>query len=399
MTGMTGPLSGLRIIAIEQFASAPFGSMHLTDLGAEVIKIENPHEGGDVGRRTGAHYLSPTDTDYFQAFNRNKRSLTLDLKADAGQTILHKLVRTSDALLNNLRGDLPETLGLTYPHLAAIHPPIVCAHLSAYGRTGSRARLPGYDFLMQAETGAMELTGEPDSVPARFGLSVIDYSTGLTQALALLAAVMGAQRTGKGCDVDVSLFDVAAAQLTYQAAWYLNRGEVTGRLPRSSHASQIPSQIFTAKDGWVYVMAMLPKFWEALARAIERPDLLDDPRFIDEAARRDNRDALTAELDPVFATKTTAAWVEHLQGKVPVAPVNDLAQALENPYLAEAGLIASMAHPQKPGFKVMASAVKIDGARADVHPAPELGADNHGILAEIGYSAQEIAALEADGVI
>ena len=244
----TLPLQGLRILAVEQYGAGPYGSMHLADLGAEVIKIESP-PGGDVSRGTGPYFLGEGDSLFFQTFNLNKRSLRLDLKAAEGREVFERLVGTADAVLNNLRGDQPVKLGLDYARLGKLNPKVVCAHLSAYGRDNERAAWPGYDYLMQAEAGFMALTGEPDAPPARFGLSMVDFMTGTTMSLGLLAAVIGAMRTGLGRDVDVSLFDVALHQLSYPASWYLNQQHETTRLPRSAHPSTVPCQVYKTADG------------------------------------------------------------------------------------------------------------------------------------------------------
>src|SRR5690606_5988524 len=186
---MSLPLTGLRVVSVEQYGAGPFGTQHLADLGAEVIKIENPHDGGDVGRAVGPHYFGPGNSHFYQAFNRNKKSVTLDLKKPEGQQVLRDLCRHADAVFNNLRGDLPGRLGLTYEAMREVRPDIVCVHLSAYGRDGERAGWPGYDYLMQAEAGYLSLTGEPEGPPSRFGLSIIDLMTGTTAALGLVSAV------------------------------------------------------------------------------------------------------------------------------------------------------------------------------------------------------------------
>ena len=218
------PLAGVRVIAVEVYGAGPFGTAHLADLGADVIKIEQRAGGGDVSRAVGPYFLGEDDSHFFQSLNRNKKSLSLDLKHPRGQEIFRKLIGTADGLMGNLRGDQPEKLGLTYEMLSRVNPKIVCAHLSAYGRDGARKGWPGYDYLMQAEAGYLTVTGEPDGPPARMGLSVVDYATGTTCALALLAGILDARRTGKGRDIDVSLYDVAMHQLNYPAAWYLNEG-------------------------------------------------------------------------------------------------------------------------------------------------------------------------------
>ncbi|MBT7755532.1 MAG: CoA transferase, partial [Candidatus Magasanikbacteria bacterium] len=246
------PLEGVRILAVEQYGAGPFGTMFLADQGAEVIKIENPTDGGDMARDVGPHFFAPGDSEFFHSFNRNKRSLTLDLGRDEGLAVFHDLVRTADGVTCNLRGDVPAKLGLTYDALKDLNPKIVCAHLTAYGRDGPRATWPGFDFLMQAEAGYLAVTGEPDAPPARFGLSVVDMMTGVTMAYAFLAGLTAARDTGIGRDVDVSLFDLALHNTNYLATWYLNEGVNQGRLARSAHPSLIPCQIYPTADGWIF---------------------------------------------------------------------------------------------------------------------------------------------------
>src|SRR6185312_13936318 len=212
MTGVR-PLAGMRVLTLESFGAGPFGSMYLADLGAEVIKIECRRLGGDASRDVGPYRLGDADSEYFQTFNLNKKSCTLDVQHPLGLRIFRRLVSTADVVLSNLRGDQPVKLGLVYEALRTVNPRIICAHISAYGRGNEREAWPGYDYLMQAESGYMHLTGEPGMPPARVGLSMIDFMTGITTALALLAAWIATRRSGVGCDVDVSLFDVALHQL------------------------------------------------------------------------------------------------------------------------------------------------------------------------------------------
>lgn len=387
----TLPLEGLRILAVEQYGAGPYGSMHLADLGAEVIKIEAPPMG-DVSRATGPHFLGDGDSLFFQTFNLGKRSLKLDLKAAAGREVFEKLVATADAVLNNLRGDQPEKLGLDYARLGQLNPKVVCAHLSAYGRDNERAAWPGYDYLMQAEAGFMALTGEPDAPPARFGLSMVDYMTGTTMAMGLLAAVIGAMRTGRGRDVDVSLFDVALHQLSYPASWYLNRGHETTRLPRGAHPSTVPCQVFRTADGWVMVMCMLEKFWQAFVEGIGSPAWADEPRFRGFAARRESRDALTPLVDEALSTQPTAYWIGKFAGRIPIAPVLNVAQALDNPWVERVGMIQEVDHPQGPQ-RLLRSPIRLDGQRPDGVACPPLDADAAELLRELGYSEQERARL------
>lgn len=397
------PLKGLRILSAEQYGAGPFGSMQLADLGAEVIKIEHPREGGDVSRHTGPFFLgddkTAPDSHFFQSFNRNKKSLTLDLKSPRGQQVLRRLAAGCDAVMNNLRGDQPARLGLTYDALKDVRSSLVCVHLSAYGRDNERAGWPGYDYLMQAEAGYLHLTGEPDGSPARMGLSIVDYMTGTTTAMALLAGVLGATRSGTGCDLDISLFDVALAQLTYPAAWFLNQGHVVQRLPRSAHPSAVPCQLVRTADGWIFVMCMTPKFWDALCNGIGKPEWMADERFATVVARREHRELLSGLLDEVFLNQDTKHWMDSLAGTLPLAPVLGLAQALDNPFVQRTGMLQSLPHPSAPDLRMLASPVRIDGERLPGQACSALGADTEALLREAGFGDAERASLREDGVI
>jgi crotonobetainyl-CoA:carnitine CoA-transferase CaiB-like acyl-CoA transferase len=386
------PLAGVRILAVEVYGAGPFGTTHLADLGAEVIKLEQRDAGGDVSRAVGPYFLGAHDSHFFQSLNRNKKSLALDLKHPRGREVLLKLVATADGLMGNLRGDQPEKLKITYEDLAGANAKIVCAHLSAYGRDGARKSWPGYDYLMQGEAGWLSLTGEPDGPPSRMGLSVVDYSTGTTCALALLAGILEARRTGRGRDIDVSLYDVAMHQLNYPAAWYLNEKLVTGRAPRSGHPFIAPSQLYRTRDGWIFVMAQTQRFWEVLCEQLGRTELKQ--KYPDFAARREHRDALTTILDGEFSKQTTQAWLDKLRGTIPCAPVYDVAQALENPYFLERGGVQVFDHPDKPGFKLVASPFRL-GEPLPANPAPKLGEHTDALLAQLGYSPADIAALKS----
>jgi len=379
------PLEGVRVIAVEHYAAGPYGTLQLADLGAEVIKIENRAQKGDPIRQMGpGGDLGDLDSLSFQAFNRNKRSLTLDLKSDQGKEIFGKLVSTADALLCNLRGDQPEKLGLTYDQLKGHNPKIVCGLISAYGRDGPRRDWPGFDYLMQAETGFLYMSGEPDGPPARMGLALIDHLTGLTTSLAIISSVMKARETGEGRDIDVSLFDVAAHQLNYVGAWYLNEGIETSRSPRSAHPTVTPSQLFKTGDGWLFVMAQSDRFWEIFCERIGAQELAGRYEFKTGQARRKNRDLLTELLDAHLSTQSTAHWMSILGGNVPCAPVYGLADALENPFLLDRAGVVSTAHSNRADLKNMQSPVRMTDPIPN-QPGPCLGADTDDILRELGY--------------
>ena len=408
MSDVDLPLKGFRIISAEQYGAGPYGTMFLAQMGADVIKIEPPgtagpdgrrRGGGDTARAVGPHFLRPGESTYFNAFNLNKRSLTLDLASADGQAILRKLAATSNAVANNMRGDLPARLGLDYAALKDVNPAIVCAHLSAYGRDNARAKWPGYDYLMQAEAGYCQMTGEPGGEPQRMGLSMVDFITGTIFCIGLLGALVDAQRSGKGRDVDTDLLSAALHQTSYPALWYMNHGDETPRTPRSAHPTATPSQMFRAADGWMFVMCQLPKFWDILVTRMGREDLANDPRFADNAARLANRVALTRLLDAEFEKQPMEHWQKLLAGHVPVAPVYTLGDALDNPWLEEIGMRTVVDHPDLPDMQVLASPLKFDGQRPPSRPAPLLGADADDILAELGYGDGAIADLRKSGTV
>jgi crotonobetainyl-CoA:carnitine CoA-transferase CaiB-like acyl-CoA transferase len=397
------PLSGFRIVSAEQYGAGPYGTMFLAQLGAEVIKIEPPHQngkgGGDTARGVGPHFLRPAESLYFQSFNLNKQSLTLDLNRPEGQAVLHRLVARSHGLINNLRGDLPARLGLTYEALKAHNPAIVCAHLSAYGRDNARSRWPGYDYLMQAEAGYCALTGDPAGDPQRMGLSMVDFITGTIMATGFLAALVDAQRSGTGRDVDTDLFAAAVHQTSYPALWYMNEGTEIGRAPRSAHPSATPSQMVRAADGWLFIMCQLPKFWAIMVEKIGHPELAEDPRFRTNPDRLANRGELTTALDAIFSDRPIAHWIDLLAGSIPIAPVNGLGEALDNPWLDAIGMRDTVDHPDRAGLAVLANPLKLDGQRLPNRAGPLLGADSDAILGQCGYDDAAIAALRAAGVV
>ena len=383
---MNRPLDGVRIVAVEQYAAGPYGTQLLSELGAQVIKIEAPSLGGDISRGLGPYFLGPFspgggDSQFFQTFSRGKQSVALEIKTPEGRADFERLVAGADAVVNNLRGDQPGKLKIAYDDLKAINPTVVCAHLSAYGRGNSREAWPGYDYLMQAEAGFMTLTGEPDGPPVRFGLSMVDFMTGSVFALGIVSAVLGARASGKGCDVDVSLFDVALHQTSYPAVWAMNEGHQVGRPPRGAHPSISPSQRVKTQDGWGMLMCQTQRFWEVWCDLVERPELKADGRFLDMPARRANLDALTPILDAIMEQRTGAEWMAYLGGRVPFSPIADLADALDNPFVAEVAMRDHIDHPARPqGLDMLACPIKVDGQRMPAARAPAMGEHNELLL-------------------
>lgn len=393
-------LEDLRVVAVEQYGAGPFGTLQLTQLGAEVIKIENLREGGDVSRhvRRRDETLPEGDSLFYQTFNLGKRSVGLDLKTPEGKEIFHRLTATADAVFNNLRGDTQDRLGLTYDALKSVNPRVVCVHVTAYGRRGSRAAWPGYDYLMQSEAGFLSVTGEPDGPPTRMGLSIVDQAAGVQAALALVSGVHAARRTGIGCDLDVSLFSTAISHLTYLATWHLNTGHVQGREPRSSHPTLTPSQLYRTQDGWLFIMANKEKFWPLLVKALGDPPELQRPDFTTFEGRLANRHELTRLLDGFFMQKPTSYWIECFSGSLPIAPVFNIAQALSSPFAHEMGRIAPVQHGHVP-LSVVAPATDINGSPIRQTRAPDYGEHTDALLAELGYRENDRARLRAQGII
>ncbi|MBT3943077.1 MAG: CoA transferase [Chloroflexi bacterium] len=391
------PLEGVRILAISQFGAGPFGTTVLSDMGAEVIKIEDPGAGGDVAR-----YVPPFEIDrdslYFQAFNRGKKSVTLNLRTESGMAVLHDLVKESDGVYNNLRGDLPAKLGLDYDALGKFNEKVVCCSLSGFGSTGPRVSEPGYDHLIQAYAGYMSLTGEPDAPPAKCGVSIIDFAGGYASVLGLMIGLFDAQRTGTGRNVDVSLLDTGIAMLSYFASWTLNRDWEPTRQENSSHQTLLPSQNFRTRDGWIVVFCAKEKFYENLVVAMGRPDMATDPRFNNFAARLKHREELIPELQREFEKRDTEAWLADLRGGVPCAPVNSVADALQDQQVLARKMILEVEHPEYGTMRQVASPIKTEGMIEKPTPGPGLGEHTDQVLAEVlGYSDERVSSLRAEG--
>jgi len=394
------PLDGLRILAATQLGAGPFGMMFLSDLGAEVIKIEDPSNGGDEARRVPPYAdAAEHDALYYQAFNRGTRSLTLNLRHPEGQVLLRRFAGRVDAVFNNLRGDLPASLGLDYAALRDANPRVVCCSLTGFGRTGPRRGEPAYDYLLQAYAGFMSVTGEPDAPPTKCGVSIVDFAGGMLGALALMIGLHRARATGVGCDVDVSLLDAALSMLNYMGVWSMNRDWRPVRHPLGQHQSLVPSQTFRTADGWLVIMVMKEKFWQRLVECLELPALGDDPRFRTFADRLTHREALVPLVEEAFRSRTTAEWLARLRGKVPVAPVYTVEEALADEQALARDMVVEVVHPVFGTLREVGCPIKLDGVTPRYVPGATLGADTAALLAEVGVEASEVAGLRARGVV
>ncbi|MBI3668056.1 MAG: CoA transferase [Acidobacteria bacterium] len=393
------PLAGVRILAFSQFGAGPFATLNLADLGAEVIKVEDPSTGGEVSRFVPP-YRIPGDSLYFQSWNRNKRSITLNLRTAEGRQVLRDLARIVDVVFNNLRGDQPAKLGIDYAALGPVNPKIVCCSLNAFGSEGPRAKEPGYDYLMQAMTGYMSITGDPCGPPAACGVSFIDHAAGFAAAMAILSSLYAAEKTGLGQNVEVSLLDIAYSMLTYLAIWNLNKGFEPVRYPGSAHQTLVPVQTFRTKDGFVTIFCGKEKFWLELCEAFGDEALARDPRFATFQARFEHREEAVAAVQAHFLERTTAEWLEALRDKVPCAPVRDLSEALRDPELIERGAVVELDHPVFGRVLEVNTPVRFRGRREVHRRAPTLGEDTESILKkDLQYADEKIAALRSAGAI
>ncbi|QOC93377.1 CaiB/BaiF CoA transferase family protein [Micromonospora craniellae] len=393
------PLADIRIIAIEQYGAGPFGTVHLADLGAEVIKIEDPRAGGDVGRYVPP-YAQDEDSLFFETFNRNKRSLSLDLSTDAGREVFEKLVAVSDVVYSNLRGDVPAKMRIRYDDLKHLNPRIVCVSLTGFGMTGPRHAEPGYDYILQGLAGWMELTGEPDGPPTKSGLSLVDFSGGFVAAISLLAGVHAARRDGVGMDCDVSLYDTAISLLTYPATWHLNAGFEPVRTHHSAHPSLVPFQVFQAKDGWMVVGCAKEKFWARLATLVGHPEwAADGSPYATFGARRDNREELLAALADIFRQRTVDEWLPELYAAaIPCGPINDVGAALTEEHTTARDLIVTTDHPRFGTVQQLASPVRVGGEAPAYRRAPLRNEDFATVTGDLlGLDPQAVAVLAEAG--
>lgn len=397
---MTLPLAGVRVVAVEQYGAGPWGTLQLADLGAEVLKIEDPASGGDVGRYVPP-YQEGEDSLFFETFNRNKKSVSLDLRHAQARGVLEDLVRASDVVYSNLRGDQPHRLGLTYERLKEVNPQIVCCSLSGFGMTGPRAAEGGYDYMMQGLAGWMSLTGEPGGPPTKSGLSLVDLSGGYVSAIAVLSGLWRARRDGVGCDCDISLFETALAELMYIGTWVASEGYEPRRISGSAHPSIVPFQNIRTADGWIVVACPKPKFWDLLCDAIGHPELRDDSRFADFAARDANRDELLPILESAFAARTSAQWLEILgKAGVPSAAINDVASALVDPQVEARAAVVEHEHPRFGTVRSIATPLRVGEEPKPVRRAPLRGEHTEEVLAGVcGYDADTVARLRSAGVL
>ena len=400
------PLQDIRVLDMTRALAGPFCAMMLGDLGADVIKVEQPGTG-DESRAWGPPFVGqpygpyPGESAYFIAANRNKRSVTVNLKHPEGQRIIHRLTQTSDVLIENFRTGVLDGMGLGYEDLRRLNPRLIYCSISGYGRTGPYAERPGYDFIIQAEGGMMGITGPEEGPPSRVGIPIVDITAGMFAATAILAALRARDLSGEGQWLDISLLDTQVALLTNVASNYLVGG-VEPRRHGNAHPNLAPYEAFRARDRWFALAAANERQWAALCAAIGRPELKDDPRFASNGARVSNRHVLHAALEETFTTRDADEWLAVLQqAGLPCGPINTVPDVFAHPQVQAREGVLTTEHPTAGTLRLPGFPYKMSGTPAQVRrPPPRLGEHTEEVLSDLlGYSADEVAALREEGAV
>ncbi len=396
------PLAGIRVLDLTQALSGPMGTRLLADLGAEVIKIEIPGIG-DAARRMGTNHPAG-ESLYFMTFNRNKKSMTLDLRNPQGRELFYQLAAVSDVVMDNFRPGVTKRLGVDHETLLQINPSIICGSISGYGQDGPYHQRPAFDSVAQALSGGMSVTGEPDRPPSVMGFAVVDIGGGYGAAVGLLSALWARERTGRGLYLDLSLLDVNVSFQGHLSEVYLGAGNIPQR-GGSTQSANLPNGAFLSKDGrYLQVHCATQKFYEVLAESLAAnvpglQGLPQDERFITMDARRRHWPELREVLQQGFSTKTADEWMELMGEILPIAPINDVGQALRDPQVLHRNMVVEAEHPKAGHHRMPGNPIKL-GQEETFEPAPTLGQHTHRVLSELlGCSDAEISSLERDGII
>ena len=394
---MAAALDKIKVVDLTRTLAGPFCTMLMGDMGADVVKIEEPAAGDETRKWTP--FVNGESTQ-FLTFNRNKRSLAIDLKAPEGLKIVKDLAADADVVIESFRAGTLERLGLGYEEIKKINPGVVYCSISGYGRTGPMADMPGYDLLIQAYSGLMSLTGDPDGSPLRIGFSLVDLFTGMMAYGTILTALRQKDQTGKGQWVEAALLDGQVAALSYHATGFMGTGVEPTRMG-SGHPSLVPYQAFTSSNGQFIIGCANQGLWERMARAIGQDQMLDDPRYTTNTDRVDHRAECIGELNAVFGQNTTDHWVDLIvEAGVPCGPINTVSDVVSNPQVLARNMIAEVEHPNIPNLKFPNSPLKLTDSPATIRRVPPLlGQHNDEVLEEAGYSAEKIADLKERGVI
>jgi crotonobetainyl-CoA:carnitine CoA-transferase CaiB-like acyl-CoA transferase len=391
------PLSRLKVLDVSQVMAGPFCCMMLGDMGADVIKVEPPGTG-DQTRRAMGFTLKGEDSGGFIALNRNKRSVALNLKSEAGREAFYELVRGADVLVENYRPGVAARLKIDYEFLRTINPRLVYASISGFGQTGPWAGRPGFDLIAQAMSGVMSVMGYPGMPPVKSSVPVADLGSGLFALYGILSAVIGRELTGEGQYVDASLFEAALGLSIWETAEYWGTGKVPVPIASANRMSA-PYQAVRAADRHFVVGAANQKLWQSLCQVIERKDLLDDPRFLTNVDRLRNREPLVVEIEKSLAARPAREWVDALLAVgVPAAPIYDYAEALASEQAQAREMVMEIEHPVEGPLPSLGFPVKLSATPQQVrHPAPLLGEHTEQVLAEFGLGSAAVAALRERG--
>ncbi len=392
------PLAGINVLDFSQILAGPFCTMLLADMGAEVIKIEKPN-GGDDTRRYGPPFIEG-ESAAFLTLNRNKRSIVLDLKTEQGLDVVRRMLADADVMIHNFRPGAIERIGLGYDDVCQLNPAIVYCSVSGFGSTGPYSKRAGFDLVAQGMSGLMSINGFPDLPPAKVGVPVADLNTGMFCAYGILTAYIHRLATGQGQYVDASLIESGIAYTLYESASYFATGDVAGPLG-SAHRMIAPYQAFATQDGYINIGAANQNNWERMCRAIGREDLLEDERFASNPKRMVSISALTPVMEDTFRTQTTAHWIELLEkAGVPCGPIYDIEQVYADEHVQSRNMAVELEHPKAGAIRNIGVAVKLSDTPGSVRtPAPLLGEHTEEVLAQFGYSPEDIASLRECGAL
>ena len=392
------PLSHIRVLDLTRILSGPFCTMKLGDMGADVIKIEQPGKGDDT-RQWGPPFVRG-ESAYFLSVNRNKRSVTLNLKSAQGKEILRKIIRRSDVIVENFRGGVMDSLGFGYKSVRRINPRIIYCSISGYGQTSSRSHKPSYDLIVQGESGLMDVTGFPEGPPVKAGISLADVTAGMLAFEGILLALINRERTGKGDQVDISLLDGLLSLFAYQAQIALSSKQSVTR-KGNRHPTITPYETFTVRDGYINVAVGSEAAWKSFCAAIGRVELSAGPRFRTNTDRVKHRDALERILVPIMKSRRAAEWLRRFgRADVPAGRINSIPEALRLPTVRERKMLRNIPHPAGGRITVVGSPIRLTGFPASrISPPPLLGQHTGEVLAELGYSRKQLAELSRKEII
>lgn len=391
-------LKGVRVIDMSRMLSGPYGSMILADLGAEVIKIEEP-VGGDGTRKLGQYYIEG-ESAYFVSINRNKKSITLNLKTEEGKKIFYELVKQADVVFDNFRPGILEKLQCDFETLKQYNPKIICASVSGFGQDGPYRDRPAFDLILQAIGGAMSITGEPEGDPVRMGIPTGDLAGGMFAAHAVCAALYNREKTGQGARIDVGLLDSQVSMLTYVAEYVVFGGEIPKPIG-SGHQSVVPYQAFKTKDMYIVIAVFVEKFWQLLCKVMDLEELEKDPRFESNDKRRENKSELIPILQERLMTKPGNEWLKLLaEAGVPSGPINTVDRVMEDEQVVARNMVPTISHPKCGDLKVLGNPIKITDVEEFFESSPLLGEHTEEILKGLlGYDEEHIQKLHDEKVI